>query len=286
MEIIDGKTIAEKIKDEVAAEIQKLNGPRPNLAIILANDRPDSKLYVALKEKEARKVGVDTHLYRLEDATSESEFLGVIDFLNLDPMIDGILVQLPLPSIYNTDKIIAAIDPAKDVDGFHPDHPDYIISPVFASVLRILEEIKCPLPGQKVCILFNSDIFGESLQKILVKAGAVVSLCSLDNFDKLSAAESKLRFEKVKALSREADILITALGLPHFVKKEMLKTGVVIIDVGITQVGTKVLGDIDFEDVKDTAAYITPVPGGVGPITVALLFKNVWEIFKRKKLQA
>jgi len=285
MEIIDGKKIAEKIKDEVAAEIQKLNGPRPNLAIILANDRPDSKLYVALKEREAKKVGIDTHLYRLEDATSETELLGVIDFLNFDAIIDGILVQLPLPNIFNTDKVIATIDPTKDVDGFHLNHPDYIISPVFASVLKILEEIKCPLPGKKVCILFNSDIFGKSLQKILIKAGAVVSLYSLNNFDKLSEAESRVKREEVKVLTREADILITALGLPHFVKKDMLKIGVVVIDVGITQVGDKVLGDVDFADVKDTVAYITPVPGGVGPMTIALLFKNVWEIFKKKKLQ-
>jgi len=285
MEIIDGKKIAEKIKDEVVAEIQKLNGPRPNLAIILANDRPDSKLYVALKEREAKKVGIDTHSYRLEDATSETELLGVIDFLNFDAIIDGILVQLPLPNIFNTDKVIAAIDPTKDVDGFHLNHPDYIISPVFASVLKILEEIKCPLPGKKVCILFNSDIFGKSLQKILIKAGAVVSLYSLNNFDKLSEAESRVKREEVKVLTREADILITALGLPHFVKKDMLKIGVVVIDVGITQVGDKVLGDVDFADVKDTVAYITPVPGGVGPMTIALLFKNVWEIFKKKKLQ-
>jgi len=287
MELIDGKKIAEKIKDEVAAEIQKLNGPRPNLAIILANDRPDSKLYVALKEKEAQKVGVDTHLYRLEDATSESEFLGVIDFLNSDETIDGILVQLPLPPIYDTDKIIAALDPTKDVDGFHPNHPDYIISPVFASVLIMLEEIKCSLIGKNICILFNSDIFGQSLKEVLIKAGATnVNLCSLNNFDKLSEIDSQAKREEATALSREADILITALGLPHFVKKDMVKAGAAVIDIGITKVDTKVLGDVDFMDVKDTVAYITPVPGGVGPMTIALLLKNTWEIFKKKKLQA
>ncbi len=284
MQIIDGKKIAERIKDQIALEIHQLNGPRPNLAIILANDRPDSKLYVSLKEIEAKKVGIDTHLYRLEDATSESELLGVVDFLNIDEMIDGILVQLPLPDIFNTDKVIAAIDPSKDVDGFHPNHPDYIVSPVFASVLLILEEIKHPLAGQKVCVLFNSDIFGESLKQILEKEGALVSLCPVGNFDKLNEAESNLKYEAIKKVSLEADILITALGLPHFVKKEILKPGVVIIDIGITKVGDKVLGDVDAEDVKDVAAYLTPVPGGVGPMTIALLFKNVWEIFKKKKL--
>ncbi len=285
MKLINGKKIAEKVKDEVAAEIHKLNGARPNLAIVLANTREDSKLYVSLKEREAVKVGIDTHLYRLEDATSENELLGVIDFLNSDETIDGILVQLPLPNIFNTDKVIAAIDPEKDVDGFHPNHPDYIISPVFASVLRMLEEIKYPLAGKKVCVLFNSDIFGESMKKILEKEGAIISLCSVGEFDKLSEAESNLKYEEIKSLSQEADVLITALGLPHFVKKDLLKPGVVVIDIGITKVGEKVLGDVDFEDVKDIVSYITPVPGGVGPMTIALLFKNVWEIFKRKKLQ-
>ncbi|PIT94353.1 bifunctional methylenetetrahydrofolate dehydrogenase/methenyltetrahydrofolate cyclohydrolase [Candidatus Falkowbacteria bacterium CG10_big_fil_rev_8_21_14_0_10_39_9] len=284
MKLIDGKKIAERIKDQVALEIHQLNGPRPNLAIILANDRPDSKLYVSLKEIEAKKVGVDTHLYRLEDATSAGELLGVVDFLNIDEMIDGILVQLPLPDIFDTDKVIAAIDPNKDVDGFHPNHPDYIVSPVFASVLIMLEEIKCSLLGKKICVLFNSSIFGESLKQILEKEGALVNLCPVGNFNKLSEVESNLKYEAIKKVSLEADILITALGLPHFVKKEMLKPGVVIIDIGITKLGGKVLGDVDAEDVKDVASYLTPVPGGVGPMTIALLFKNVWEIFKRKKL--
>jgi methylenetetrahydrofolate dehydrogenase (NADP+)/methenyltetrahydrofolate cyclohydrolase len=286
MELIDGKKIAAKIKDEVAAAIYKLNGPRPNLAIILANDREDSKLYVSLKEKESAKVGIDTHLYRLEDVASENELLGVIDFLNLDETIDGVLVQLPLPDIFNTDKIIAAIDPTKDVDGFHPNHPDYIISPVFASVLRILEEINCPLIGKKVCILFNSDVFGGSLKKILEAQGAIVSLCPVGSLDKLNEIESQAKYEAIKPLSLEADILITALGLPHFVKKDLLKPGVIVIDIGITKVGPKVLGDVDLEDVKEVVSYITPVPGGVGPMTIALLFQNVWEIYKQKKLQA
>jgi len=286
MELIDGEKIAEKIKDEIALAIHQLNGPRPNLAIILANNRSDSKLYVSLKEREAKKVGIDTHLYRLEDATSENELLGVIDFLNADELIDGILVQLPLPPIFNTDKVIAAIDPKKDVDGFHPQHPEYIVSPVFAAVLKIMAEIKVPLVGKKALVLFNSDIFGESLKQILEKAGATVSLCSLAGFNKLDEAESEAKQAEIKRLGQEADVLITALGLPHFIKKEMLKPGVVIIDVGITTVEGKVLGDVDASDVKETAAYLTPVPGGVGPMTIALLFQNVWEIFKRKKAGA
>ena len=286
MELIDGKKIAEKIKAEVAAEIHKLNGPRPNLAIILANDREDSKLYVSLKEREAKKVGIDTHLYRLEETISEEEILEVINFLNGDESIDGILIQLPLPDKFDTDKLIDAIDPQKDVDGFHKDHPDYVVSPVFASVLQIMSEIKYPLAGKKACVLFNSPIFGESLRKILEKEGAIVSLCAVGDFDKLNEAESELKYQEIKAASREADVLITALGLPHFIKKEILKPGVVVIDVGITKVAGQVLGDVDLEDVKDVVSYITPVPGGVGPMTIAGLFKNVWEIFKRKKLQA
>lgn len=284
MELIDGKKIAEKIKDEVAAEIHGFKGPRPNLAIILANDREDSKLYVSLKEKEAKKVGIDTHLYRLDETVSEEEILEIIKFLNNDEMIDGILIQLPLPDRFDTDKLISAIDPNKDVDGFHQDHPDYIMSPVFASVLRIMEEIKYPLSGKKVCVLFNSDIFGQSLKEILVAEGASVNLCAVGDFDKLEEAESELKYNEIKAAGQEADVLITALGLPHFIKKDVLKKDAVVIDIGITKVAGKVLGDVDFDDVQEVVSHITPVPGGVGPMTIAMLFKNVLEIFKRTKV--
>ena len=259
---IDGRAIAEKFKDEIAQQIYKFDGPRPNLAIILVGEREDSKLYVSLKEREGKKIGIDTHLYKLDASTSEEELLKIIGFLNIDPLIDGILVQLPLPEQFDTDKIIAAINPEKDADGFHPAHPNYVMSPVLASILACLEEIKFDFENKTACVLYNSEIFGLSVKKILEDKGLQVSL---------------------KEKSEEADLIISALGKPHFIKKENIKEGAVIIDIGITKVDDKVLGDVDYEDVKEKASYITPVPGGIGPMTIAFLFKNVLEIFKAKK---
>jgi len=259
---IDGKKIAERVKDEITQAIHKLNGPRPSLAIILVGVREDSKLYVSLKEREGKKVGIDTHLYKLEADTPESELLETIDFLNKDPHIDAILLQLPLPVKFNTDKIIAAINPEKDADGFHPAHPDYIMSPVLASVEACLEEIKFDYKNKTACILHNSDVFGLSVKKTLVEKGMKVIL---------------------KEEPEQADLVVSALGKPRFVKKENIKKDAVIIDIGITKVDGQVLGDVDYEDVKDKASYITPVPGGIGPMTIAFLFKNVLEIYKRGK---
>jgi methylenetetrahydrofolate dehydrogenase (NADP+)/methenyltetrahydrofolate cyclohydrolase len=255
---IDGKRIAEKIKDKIAAEIFSFDELRPNLAIILVGEREDSKIYVSLKESEGKKVGIDTHIYRLEEETSERDLLDIIEFLNRDLLIDGILVQLPLPKHINTDKIILALDPKKDVDGFHPQHPDYILSPVLGSVKACLKEIKFEAKGRTACVLYNSEIFGGGVKELLEKDGL-----------------------KIIEKSKEADVLVTALGNPHKIKSDDIKQDAVVIDIGITKVGEEVLGDVDFESVKDKAKYLTPVPGGIGPITVAFLFKNVLEIFKR-----
>lgn len=261
VKIIDGLAIAERVKDQVAKEIFEGNGPRPSLAIILVGEREDSKLYVSLKQREAVKVGIDTHLYELGEKASEAELLSVINFLNKDESVDGILVQLPLPAHLNADKIISAMYPNKDVDGFHPEHPDYITSPVLAAVISCLDEIKFNYQGKTACIFYNSEIFGSSVKEILEKKDLEI-----------------LPLEK----SDEADVLISALGLPLSIKKEVIKSGAVLIDVGTTKVEGKVLGDIDFEDVKNKAEYITPVPGGIGPMTIAYLFKNVLEIFRRR----
>ncbi len=258
---IDGRAIAERVKDEIARKIYALNGPRPNLAIVLVGERSDSQLYVSLKEKEGKKVGVDTHLYKFSADVSEAELLATIDFLNRDESIDGILIQLPLPEKFNADKIVDCLNPLKDVDGFHPGHPDYILSPVFASVLACLEEIKFDPAGKTACVLYNAKVFGKSLAKILRERGLKVGL---------------------KRNIAAADLVISALGRPHSLKKDMIKDGAILIDIGITKVDGKVLGDVDYEDVKDKAAFITPVPGGIGPMTIAFLFKNVLEIYKRR----
>jgi len=260
--IIDGKAIAERVKDQITQEIIALNGKRPNLAIVLASERPDSKLYVSLKEREGKKVGVDTHLYILESGSTEAELLEVVNFLNKDEQIDGILVQLPLPGQFTADKIIAAINPEKDADGFRENHPEYVVSPVIASIQACLEEVKFEAEGKKACIFYNSDVFGLSVKQLLEKKG--LELLSRENSD-------------------QADLLITAMGQPGYIKDNMVKEGAVIIDIGITKVGEKVLGDVDFESVKGKAGFITPVPGGIGPMTIAFLFKNVLSIYKERK---
>jgi methylenetetrahydrofolate dehydrogenase (NADP+) / methenyltetrahydrofolate cyclohydrolase len=279
MKIIDGKILAEKIKDEVVKDVLKLNGVRPNLAIILVGERHDSEIYVRLKEQEAKKVGIDTHLYRCAEAISELELLEVVRCLNEDEMIDAILIQLPLPAAIDTDTIIMAMDPAKDVDGFHPDnlarllsncHPDVVMPPVFAVVLEMLDSINCDVMNKKVCVISNSDIFGKSLVHVLTCRGAQVEMAKPDDKD-------------LADKTRQADILVTAVGRREFIKKDMIKEGAVIIDVGINKKGDKVAGDVDFEDVKERAGYVSPVPGGVGPMTIAMAFRNIVAIYKKRR---
>jgi len=276
--IIDGKKLAKKIKDNIVKETVRLGSKRPNLAIILIGEKENSKLYVSLKEKEARKVGIDTHLYKCSEDISEQEVLEMISCLNKDKQIDAILIQMPLPAGFDTDGIIRAIDPAKDVDRFHPDNLEilfktcdhaHVMPPVFSAVLAILKDIKCEIKDKQVCVLANSDIFGKSLAKVLACQGASCQVLRSDN----------------EALAREtgqADILITAIGQPKFIKRNMIKKEAVIIDIGITKKGKKVYGDVDLDDVKDKAGYITPVPEGVGPMTVAMTLKNTLELYKRR----
>jgi len=254
VKLIDGKKIAEKVKKDIGRAIDKLGGLRPNLAIILVGEREDSSLYVSLKEKQAKSVGIDTHVYKLDEETKEEELLATINFLNKDELIDGILVQLPLPKQFKADKIIRALNPLKDVDGFHPEHPDYIVSPVLAAIQASLEKINIINKEKSACLFYNSDVFGKSLTELIVKNG----------FKILSKEDSQ-----------EADLIVSALGEPNKIKKEMVKSGAAIIDIGITKINNHVYGDADFNDLKDKISYITPVPGGIGPMTIAFLFKNV-----------
>jgi methylenetetrahydrofolate dehydrogenase (NADP+) / methenyltetrahydrofolate cyclohydrolase len=283
MIIIDGKKIADKIKDEIVAEILLCNNndicapKRPMLAIILVGDRPDSELYVALKEREAKKVGVDTTLYKLPATAPEAELEEMIKFLNNDAATDGILLQLPIPDNFNTDKIIALMNPAKDVDRFHPENlkklmagDEEILPPVAQVILEILEDIKYDPAGKSACIVANSEIFGLTLAKILELHGALTKIVSPDD-------------EDLAEQTAKADILVTAVGKPDLITAEFIKKDVVIIDIGISKEDDKVRGDVDSESVKDKAGYLTPVPGGVGPITIAAALKNTVEIWKKKK---
>ena len=284
--IINGKKLAEKIKDRIVKEIISCNKNihnivRPNLAIVLIGERPDSELYVSLKEREAKKVGIDTHLYKCPENISEPEILEMIKCLNEDKIIDAILVQLPLPAGINADTIIMALDPTKDIDGFHPDNLEKLLSscnspdlmpPVFATVLEILNSINYAIKNKRVVIISNSDIFGKTLAHILKCRGVKAETVKADD---------KNLTEKVS----QADVLITAAGKPKLIKKDMVKRGAVVIDIGITKQDGKAVGDVDFDEVKDMAGYITPVPGGVGPMTIAMALRNTLEIYKRRRIE-
>ncbi|MCX6798036.1 MAG: bifunctional 5,10-methylenetetrahydrofolate dehydrogenase/5,10-methenyltetrahydrofolate cyclohydrolase [Candidatus Falkowbacteria bacterium] len=286
MKIIDGQKIATKIKNKIVKETYQIansaSSRRPNLAIILVGNRADSQLYVSLKEREGVKLGIDTNLYKLEENVSEAELLNLIGFLNRDELIDGILVQLPLPEKFATDKIIKAINPLKDADGFHPLHPEYVISPVLGAILETLKYIKFSATGKIASVLYNSEIFGSSVGKILEELGLQVNLVSVKNFNSLDENEAELKRQEIKLKCQAADLLISALGLPRFINSEIVKPEAVLIDIGITKINGQVLGDFDFDNLKSIASYITPVPGGVGPMTIALLFRNVLEIFKHR----
>ncbi len=283
--IIDGYALADKIKDKIVKDVEKYchatqtNGQRPNLAIILVGEREDSKLYVKMKEKEAKKVGIDTHLYKFDSQVTEKDLLDTIKFLNEDPLIDAILIQLPLPEHIDADKIVNSIKPEKDADRFHKKNLEFlfttceydkILPPVFGVVLEILKNINYDIKNKKVCIITNSDIFGKNLARILECRQAKIDVVYSNN-------------KNIAQKSKKADILITAVGKPKFITKDMVKENAVIIDIGISRENGKVCGDVDFEKVKDKVDFITPVPGGVGPMTIAILFRNVMEMYKKSK---
>lgn len=276
MKIIDGNKLAQKINLQTKEMVESLEGKRPGLAIILVGEREDSKLYVELKEKQARKIGIETHKYVCGENAREEEILEAISHLNSDPEVDAVLVQLPLPDKFDTDKIISAIDPNKDVDRFHPQNVavlretcshQEVMPPVLAAVLELLANVGCELQDKNVCVVANSEIFGKSLKKVLECKGAKVRLASFGQ-------------EGLEERTSKADVLISATGKPLFIKKEMLKQGAAVVDIGITKKGKKVLGDVDLEDVQDKVSFITPVPGGVGPVTVAMLLRNTVELAK------
>lgn len=280
MKLIDGRALAEKIKDGIAKEIFTLNGPRPGLAIILIGARPDSQLYVRLKEKQSRAVGIDTHVYYCDDGITETEVIETIKFLNQDDSVDAILIQLPLPTHLNTDTIINTISPEKDVDGFtkknlaalmRNDMNAALLPPVYAVILGMLSSINQLLPGKKIILIANSEIFVDNLAEVLTRQGAEVTLADSND-------------PNLSSLTTQADIIITAVGKAHYITREMVRPGTTIIDIGIsTGPDGKVQGDVDAESLKDMQGYITPVPGGVGPMTIAMAFWNTLEIFKRRK---
>ncbi|MGL5377320.1 MAG: bifunctional 5,10-methylenetetrahydrofolate dehydrogenase/5,10-methenyltetrahydrofolate cyclohydrolase, partial [Cetobacterium sp.] len=251
-------------------------GKVPGLAVIQAGDNLASKIYVNSKIKQCAEVGIDSKNYILPLDVTELELLNTIEKLNKDDSVNGILVQLPLPSHINTPKIIEAIDISKDVDGFKPENlgkvvlgdDTALISCTPAGILRLFREYEINLEGKDVVVIGRSNIVGKPMTALLINEGATVTVCN---------SKTKNLSEKTKT----ADVIIVAIGKANFLKGNMVKDGAIVIDVGINRDdNNKICGDVDFESLKDKVSYITPVPGGVGPMTIAMLLSNTLKAFK------
>lgn len=280
-QIIDGKSISTQIRSELKGEVERLTkiGCRPGLAVVLVGENPASQVYVGGKEKACEELGIYSEAYRLPENTPEKELLDLVGKLNKKKEIDGVLVQLPLPKHIDEDKVLLAIDPDKDVDGFHPINVGRMWSgnPRFLpctpwGVQELLARSNVDPSGKHVVVIGRSNIVGKPVAGILIQkekgANATVTICHSATKD-------------IAAITRQADILIAAIGKPEFVTGDMVKPGVVVIDVGVNRIpdascksGTRLIGDVNFNQVKEKASFITPVPGGVGPMTIAMLMKN------------
>lgn len=275
-QIIDGKALAQSIQQELSEKIhlQKLN---PNLAVILVGSDPASELYVSLKKKACQKVGITFHEYLIVENSNTEEVLQTIDFLNKDEEIDAILVQLPLPAGFDTDKIIKAIDPNKDVDGFHPENIQKLLNEqsdfvpgLPLGIMKLIESTGENIKGKNAVVIAKSEIFYQPLAKLLNDQGATTEI--------LSGQDQSFK-QKVLA----ADIVISAWGQAFFITGDMIKDGAIIIDVGTNKIDNgHLVGDVDYSEAFEKASYITPVPGGVGPMTVAMLLYNTVKLAEKK----
>lgn len=276
-QIIDGKGLAQKIQAELAVSAAKLHsthGIRPGLAAVLVGNNPASQVYVRNKQKACEKAGFESWLHQLDENTSQADLLALIQKLNQDPRVHGILVQLPLPKHIHTDTVLDAVTALKDVDGFGPDNLGLLTSgrPRFLpctphGVYVMLQRYQIPVSGKHVVVLGRSTIVGKPMGLILLQNGidATVTIC-----------HSKTT--NLKEITRQADILVAAIGRPEFVKADMVKPGAVVIDVGINRLEDgRLVGDVDYAPVSQIAGAITPVPGGVGPMTITMLLHNTLE---------
>ena len=275
MTIIDGKKIAQDMRTRLADKVQDMKesvGIVPGLAVIVVGDNPASQVYVRNKERAALAAGFHSETIRLSEKTSEAELLEVVEQCNHNPSIHGILVQLPLPDQINDKKVLLAIDPHKDVDGFHPMNTGHLWSgrPIMvpctpAGIMALLDAYAVRLEGKRAVIIGRSNIVGKPMAQLLLAKDATVTL-------------THSRTKDLQKLAKEADVLIVAIGRPEFVTKEFVKEGAVVIDVGINrQADGKLVGDVAFEEVAQVAKLITPVPGGVGPMTIALLLEQTYQ---------
>ncbi|MDC3156937.1 bifunctional methylenetetrahydrofolate dehydrogenase/methenyltetrahydrofolate cyclohydrolase [Candidatus Pelagibacter bacterium] len=279
--IIDGKkeaaNLREEIKNEIL-EIKKKINKNPNLTVILIGDFTPSQIYVRNKEKNSTEVGITSNVIKYPKEVKEKEILDKINELNNDKNISGILVQLPLPEQISKEKIINAIDPKKDVDGFNPINVGNLASGYKSIVpctplgcLLLIKKVEKNLSGKHAVIIGRSNLNGKPMAQLLLKENCTVTV--------VHSKTNNLQEECLKA-----DILVAAVGVPNLVKKDWVKSSAIVIDVGINKVGDKIVGDVNFEEIKDNVKAITPVPGGVGPMTIACLLKNTLECFKAHQI--
>lgn len=276
--LIDGKAIAAKIRNQLTAEVAelKVKGVTPGLAVVLVGEDPASKVYVSMKEKACQDIGIFSDEYKLPAETTEAELLNLIEQLNCNLRIHGILVQLPLPKQINTEKILEAISPHKDVDGFHPYNVGRLVvgKPLFQpctpyGVMVMLKETGIDLSGKEVVVVGRSNIVGKPVAIMCLAQNATVTICH---------SKTKDLAQKVA----NADVVIAAVGIPEMIKGAWIKPGAVVIDVGVNRVGDKKLvGDVEFGPAAERASAITPVPGGVGPMTITMLLQNTVESARR-----
>lgn len=290
MQILDGKKISNQIKDEIAEQVSKMkaNGEKvPHLAAVLVGDDGASLTYVGSKVRACERIGFESTLVKMSDTTTEEELLKKIDELNNNADIDGFIVQLPLPKHIDEQKVLLAVDPDKDVDGFHPanfgkmalEMESFIPATPFG-IMELLKRYQVETSGKHTVVIGRSHIVGRPISILMSRKG---------NPGNSTVTLTHSRTQNLEAFTRDADIIISALGVPNFLKADMVKEGVVVVDVGITRVtdesaakGYRIVGDVDFDNVSKKASFITPVPGGVGPMTIAMLLKNTLLARERK----
>ena len=272
MVLLDGKILSAKIKEEVKVEVTQIVKEKnitPGLAVILVGNDAASATYVASKAKACKDAGIYSVVHEMPESITQEELLDTINMMNNNPKLDGILVQLPLPKHIDTTTVLEAINPLKDVDGFHPynvgrmvSNLDSFLSATPFGVMRMFEEHNIELSGKDVVVIGSSDIVGKPMASLLINRKATVTVCNS-------------RTKDLKSHTSKADIVIIAVGVPYLLKEDMVKDGAIVIDVGINRLDTgKLVGDADFEGLKNKCSFLTPVPGGVGPMTIAMLLKN------------
>ena len=282
--LIDGKAIAARVKEEVAREAAELaqRGIRAGLAVVIVGDDPASRIYVNNKKKACEACNIRSYEYALPESTSEEDLLALVEKLNADPAVSGILVQLPLPRQISEQKVIAAISPEKDVDAFHAVNVGKIMIGDFdflpctpAGCLELIDSTGVSVEGKRCVVIGRSNIVGKPMAMLLLHRNGTVTIC-----------HSKTR--GLREICREADTLVAAVGKPKFVTADMVKEGAVVIDVGMNRLENgKLCGDVDFDAVREVAGWITPVPGGVGPMTIAMLMRNTLSAAKlQNRVQA